>query len=479
MFNSALTLLAFAATAPGQIIIETEFPPPVILLPACPAPAPPSRSALPEVREVRSPVEVRKPEVHEARKPWGDEVLRWNQAALEAIKVEKTSPPVAARNLAIVHAAMYDAVNGVTQSYQPYAFIATGPAGTSADAAAAVAAHRTLVDLFPRQARQFDTALEESLARVPRGPGRDAGITLGKTVAEKTLEWRTRDVDAERARYVVDGGIGRWKPTPPNFGQPLLPRWGTLPCFAMRGSAQFRPKGPPALDSEAFAKSFSEVKALGSADSKTRTPEQTEIAKFWADGAGTVTPPGHWNRIAQDVALKRGQSLTDNARMFAMLNVALSDAAVACWDCKFHYDFWRPVTAIREADRLKDPKLAAEPKWTPLLDTPPFPSYTSGHSTFSSAGATILGIAVGDDRFRFSTTSDDLPGVTRSFERFSDAAKEAGMSRIYGGIHWDFDNRDGLIAGEALARYVAENYFRTKAQAREPDGIARQATASR
>jgi hypothetical protein len=471
MFYGAVTALALAGATPGQFIFEPDCPPPVILLPIAPCPAPsaapaPAPSPAPQVREVRTPN-------HIARKPVGDEVLRWNNVMLEAIKAEKTSPPMAARNMAIVHAAIYDAVNGITQRSQPYAFIATGPAGTSPEAAAAVAAHRTLVDLFPKQAERFDKLLEESLSAVPPGPGRDAGITLGKAVAEKTLAWRTPDREAERGKYTMDGGVGRWKPTAPKFAEPLLPGWGALPCFAMRGSAQFRPAGPPALNSEAFLNSFQQVKALGGVDSKVRTPEQTEIARFWEDGVGTVTPPGHWNRIAQDVAVRRGQSLAENARMFAMLNVALADAAVSCWDSKFHFDLWRPITAIREADRLKNAAFVADPKWTPLLATPPFPSYTSGHSTFSSAGATVLGIVVGDDRFRFSTTSDDLPGVTRSFERFSEAAKEAGMSRIYGGIHWDFDNRDGLISGEGVARHVAQNYFKMKAEAGAPVAAAR------
>jgi hypothetical protein len=235
-----------------------------------------------------------------------------------------------------------------------------------------------------------------------------------------------------------------------------LPGWGNVPCLAVADPTKFRPPGPPALDSAAYTKSLRTVRDIGSATSAVRTKEQTEIARFWEDGAGTVTPPGHWNRIAQTVATEKKLALAEAARLFALLNVAMSDAAIICWDCKYRFDFWRPVTALRETD----------PDWTPLLPTPPFPAYTSGHSSFSGAAATALASFFGTDRVRFSSTSDGLPGVTRSFESFSSAAEEAGMSRIYGGIHWDFDNTDGLACGREVAGYVARNHFRPVARER-------------
>jgi membrane-associated phospholipid phosphatase len=227
----------------------------------------------------------------------------------------------------------------------------------------------------------------------------------------------------------------------------------------MRSGEQFRPPPPPALSSAGYVTSFQEVKALGAAASTTRTPEQTQIALFWADGDGTVTPPGHWNRIAQAVAVARGNSLAGNARLFALLNIALADAAVVAWDCKYKYDLWRPVTAIRCADLTGNPDTAVDPDWTPLIKTPPFPSYTSGHSTFSSAAAAVLANFFGTDALPFATTSEDLPGVTRSFGRFSAAAEEAGMSRIYGGIHWSFDNSAGLTSGRDLGDYVSRHFL--------------------
>ena len=189
-----------------------------------------------------------------------------------------------------------------------------------------------------------------------------------------------------------------------------------------------------------------------------RTPDQTEIANFWADDEGTVTPPGHWNRIAQTVALQRGTSLAENARLFALLNLTLADAGIACWDSKYTFNFWRPIYGIREADPAMNPGTTPDLDWTPLLTTPAFPTYTSGHSTFSGAAIAALAAYFGTDEVRFANTCDTLPGVSRTFTKFSAAAEEAGKSRIYGGIHWEVDNREGLTCGRAVGEYVAR-YF--------------------
>ena len=186
-------------------------------------------------------------------------------------------------------------------------------------------------------------------------------------------------------------------------------------------------------------------------DSTERTAEQTLIARFWADGAGTATPPGHWNQIADDVARQRDTDLVQNARLFALLNIALADAGIASWDAKYYYGFWRPITAIREAGADGNALTMPETDWSPLLATPPFPSYTSGHSTFSGAASEVLSFFFGPEH-RVHHSTDDLPGVVRSFDSFSEAAEEAGMSRIYGGIHFGFDNRDGLAQGRAVGR---------------------------
>ena len=218
----------------------------------------------------------------------------------------------------------------------------------------------------------------------------------------------------------------------------------------MNSPDEFRPTGPPALTSQAFADAYNELLALGSVTSSVRTADQTQIARFWADGAGTVTPAGHWNQIAEEVAQAAGNGVGETARLFAMLNIAMADAAIAAWDAKAFYSFWRPVTAIRAGDTDGNDLTAPDPEWSSLLITPPFPEYISGHSTFSGAAATVLEAAFGDQT-SFSIGSPGLPGVTRTFTNFSAAAAEAGCSRIYGGIHYEFSNQDGLATGARLA----------------------------
>ncbi len=383
-------------------------------------------------------------------------VLRWNDLALQAIRADKTSPPLAARHLAVMHLAMYDAVSPGRRAHEPFHVRVAGPADASSESAVAAAAWRVLKTIYPQYGDTFDDALNE----LPDLDGLDEGVRWGRKVADWVLAWRNDDRTTAPSDYRPKAEPGHWSPTPPAYKSPLLPTWGKAPLFALKSAESVRPPEPPALTSPEFAAAFHEVKALGSVNSRARTEEQTEIAKFWADGEGTVTPPGHWNRIAAAVARDRGLNRAETARLFAMLNVALADAAIACWECKFRFDVWRPVTAIRNAGQLKNPTLVADPDWTPLLATPPFPAYTSGHSSFSGAAAAALAEFFGTDRVRFTTTSDGLPGVTRSFTRFSEAANEAGMSRIYGGIHWAFDNTAGLESGRKVGEYVARNYFR-------------------
>jgi membrane-associated phospholipid phosphatase len=252
---------------------------------------------------------------------------------------------------------------------------------------------------------------------------------------------------------------GRWQPTPPNYDAFLLPQWGNVKPFTMISPDQFRQAPPPDLTSQAYADSLSKTQSLGAVDSVTRTADQTQIANFWKDGAGTVTPPGHFFQIALEVATAKGNTLTENARLFALLGMAEADAAICAWDMKKYYDFWRPDTGIQNADIDGNPNTVADKNWQPLLDDPNFPSYVSGHSTFGAAAAAILAAFSGTDDISFYSTSDSLPGVIRHFDSFSAAAKENGMSRIFAGVHWDFDDLAGYMAGEALGNYVFANYL--------------------
>ncbi len=314
-----------------------------------------------------------------------DIVLLWNEAALNAIKLERTPPPVAARNLAILHISIYDAVNSVARTHRSFHVQLSPPSSTSIVTSATVAGYQALAALYPRQVSRFNAILDDSLASIPEGIAKTDGITLGRKVAAKVLAWRDDDLKVKKRTYFSRSELGRWQPTPPDYTPPLLPEWSSVRSFAIRSPADFHPTGPPDLTSEDFIQAYWEVKSIGGAKSNIRTKDQTEIARFWADGLGTVTPPGHWNRIARTVAEDRKNTLVKNARLFAMLNVALADAGIVCWDCKFKFDFWRPVAAIRSADRMRNPILTSDSQWTPLLPTPPFPAYPSGHSTFSGA----------------------------------------------------------------------------------------------
>jgi membrane-associated phospholipid phosphatase len=386
-------------------------------------------------------------------------VLEWNQLALQAIGQARVSPVVASRALAITQAAVYDAVNAIDRSFEPYYAQVHASHGASLEAAAAQAAHDALAALFPSQASTFDAALAADLVGIPPGRARQ-GTAVGREVARQIIEWRSTDGADAMAPYTPGSGPGAWQPTPPAFQPALAPQWASVTPFALASGSQFRPAAPPALDSAEYAAAFNEVKSLGSADSTTRTEEQTQIAEFWNDGLGTAFAPGYWNNIAQDVATEQGLSLVSEAHLFALLNIATADALISCWDAKYAYSFWRPVTAIRAADTDGNPATEPDTSWAPLLVTPNFPSYTSAHSTVSGAAAEVLTALFGD-HYQFTVSAVSVP-YTRSFGSFEAAAAEAGRSRIYGGIHYTFDNINGLAVGGEVADYVMGNVLKPR-----------------
>src|SRR5262245_21109089 len=396
-----------------------------------------------------------------------DVVLEWNQLALHAVGQARVTPMVASRALAITQAAVYDSVVAIDRSFEPYHAHVHASRGASLEAAAAQAAHDTLTALFPAQAGTFDSALAADLAGIP--PGRACqGVEVGREVARQILDWRSTDGSGATVTYTPGTDPGDWRPTPPAFLPALAPHWRYVTPFAMTRGDQFRPGAPPALDSADYAAAFDEVKDLGRADSTTRTAEQTQIARFWNDGLGTAFAAGYWNRIAQDVATDRGLDLVSDARLFALLNIALADSLISCWDAKYSYNLWRPVTAIRAADTDGNPDTEADAGWTPLLVTPNFPSYTSAHSTASAAAAGVLTALFGDHN-DFTVSAVSVP-FTRSFGSFEAAAAEAGRSRIYGGIHYTFDSVNALAAGGQVADYVLGNFLKPRDEGHEPDG---------
>jgi hypothetical protein len=388
-----------------------------------------------------------------------DVVTDWNGVLLDAIRVDKTSPPKASRAMAAVNVAIFDAVNGILGGYTPYHVTASAPTGASPEAAAVAAAHKVLVGLFPAQKAAFDAERAASLAAIPDGAAKSAGISWGDSVAAQILALRANDHAADVVNFLAPSGGTWWVPTPAALAPALLPNWPLVTPWTLSTASQFRQGGPPAPGSAEYTAAFREVKWFGRNTSVNRTAEQTQIALFWADGAGTATPPGHWLLIAQGISEERHLTLIENARLFALMGLAVADAAIVSWDHKYYYNNWRPITGIRLANTDGNPGTKADPTWESLIATPPFPSYTSGHSTFSASSARVLELFFGSDNASFSTTSDGLPGVTRSFSSFSQAAEEAGQSRIYGGIHWQYDNQAGLTSGRELGEHVFFNFL--------------------
>ena len=394
-----------------------------------------------------------------------DVVTDWNTEALNAIRAANTPPPTASRNLAILHASIFDAVNGIDRTYEHYFATGNVPASSSTHAAAAAAAHKVLVALYPALQPQFDSLYVQSLSVVHDGPQKQQGVEWGEYVASAILQWRSTDGSANNVPYTPGTNPGEWRPTV-SFGgivrPALLPQWGLVKPFGLTTGSQFRPPAPPPLNSVQYAAEVNQVKALGAAIGSIRTAEQTQIARFWGYGPTTATPPGHWNQIAQAVAVQQHNSLVENSRLFALLNIALADAAIVSWDCKYVYNYWRPITAIQEADTDGNQDTIADPAWTSLLATPPFPEYTSGHSTFSGAAAAVLAFFYKKDQMHFSIGSDDLPGVFRSYDSFSQAAIESGISRVLGGIHFMSSNLYGLATGGAIGSYVSSHVLQPK-----------------
>jgi hypothetical protein len=384
----------------------------------------------------------------------GNAALEWNKQAINAIRYSRTPPPQASVYLAMLHVAIYDAMNGVAPTHHAYLVTPTSEAaGANADAAAAAAAHVVLHALLDKNMnpRVFDDVYAAELAKLSDDAAKTRGIAWGESVAKKILAARA-DAGLEReSHFALVDQPGHWRPTPPNFRPATSPHWGEVRPYALQTGGQFRPAPPAPPGTPAYDVDLAETCRLGARDGAERTEYETQGTAFWADDLGSCTPPGHWNEIAQGIATEQKLSAPATARLFALLNIALADAGIACWDAKFHHDFWRPETAIREDARHP------RPEWLPLMETPSFPEFTSGHSTFSRAGAQMLTRYFGREDFTFTATSDGLPGAARTYKSLSAAVDEIGRSRIFGGIHFETANREGQNVGRAVANFAFEH----------------------
>ncbi len=395
----------------------------------------------------------------------GDVIIAWNQTMLDAIRATKDTLGLSTRTMAMVQAAMYDAVNGIDHFGSVYEVsVPTAEAqGASPEAAASEAAFDVLSSLIPQETSLYNATLAESLADIPDGASKTAGFAVGDTVAAGILAWRANDGSNLQVPYVPGTAPGQWRPTPPDYSVAWGPEWGQVTPFAIPSAKQFLPPPPLALNSPAYAAALNMTESLGAKNSKTRTPQETQIADFWAyDVAGMGPPPVLYNQITQDVALEQHNTLDQDARLFALVDVAMGDAGIVTWDAKYTYNLWRPITAIRDANQDGNPATVADPTWTPLGSpgdgvranfTPNFPAYVSGHAAFGAALFTTLADFYGTDRMTFTIGSDEEPGTYETFNSFSAAAKQNGMSRIYLGIHYIFDKTAGITEGDAVGNY--------------------------
>jgi hypothetical protein len=441
-------------------------------------------------------------------------VRQWNEAAIDTSGLdhspvaagesrvfgEQFGPCRASRAMAIVHIAMFDALNAINGGYRSYTSIPKAPAGASQRAAVAQAAHDTLAALFPSQAPRLNTLLEDELEQIPAGRARNAGVATGRLAAEAILALRANDGSSRvdptvGVDYITSNEPGRWRQDPISLSPLALgAHWGEVRPFVLSRGSQFRVPRPPKLSSGAYAAAFNEARALGGDGVVTptsRTDEQSFIGIFWAyDGTPSLcAPPRLYNQITAQVAEQMGSHGMELARLLALVNVAMADAAITVWESKYHWDFWRPVTGIREADPGTGPtgagdhnhRTAGDPTFTPFGApasnlhgpnfTPPFPAYPSGHAGFGGAVFQTLRRFYGSDDVAFTFVSDEFNGVTtdnngnvrpympRTFSSLSEAEEENGQSRIYLGIHWSFDKTEGIHQGRRVANCVMDRAF--------------------
>ena len=387
-------------------------------------------------------------------------VLYWNDQVIDATRLARNPPPLASHHMATFHAAIFDAVNGITRKHHGWLVNEPAPAGTDMDAAIAGAAHAVLIALWGQATNphNIQVAYEKVLAGIPDSPAKAGGLAWGRHVAEAILAVRAKSgFDKPIPDQYSSTEPGKWRETPPGFRPPVLPHWAHVTPFVLTSPDQFRAPPPPPVDSKQHTEELAYIAKIGARDGAERSEYETLSTAFWSDDLGTCTPPGHWNIIAADLAQRNHLSVPETARLFALLNFAEADAAISCWDTKFFYRTWRPETAIRELDAKLNPDAKPNPDFIPLMVSPAFPSYISGHSTFSAAAARLLERFFGTDEIGFSVRSDGLPGAVRSYKKLSEARNEIGMSRLFAGIHVMSDNLEGQKAGTRIADWVFEN----------------------
>jgi hypothetical protein len=384
-----------------------------------------------------------------------DAVLDWN-AVMQATVSQVPDPFLQGRSATITQVAVFEAVNAIVGDYQPYLGSVTAPPGASPEAAAVAAAHRALVRLHPDQATSLDAHRVASLAAIADGPAKDAGIAVGEAAALAVLATRTDDGSNDDTSYTPGTAPGRYRPTPPDFTPAFRPGLGQVDTFAINSGAQFRVDPPPALHSARYTRDYNEVKKVGELHSSHRPPARAAVARFYAvnDAVQIYFP------AARQVSQAQGRTLAENARGFALLGMAIFDAVVACFDSKYLYDLWRPVTAIHLADHDGNHKTDADANWASFVPTPPFPSYPSGHAAFGAAARRVLERTLGADGHAITLASPLVPGVVLRYSSWKQITDDVDDARIYGGVHYRFDQEAAARQGRRVGSYVLRHWLR-------------------
>ncbi len=384
-----------------------------------------------------------------------NEVAFWNSVLIDFTRLGSAPPPYMSRNMAVLSIAQFDAINAISGHYKPYKYAPIHKTPGASERAAVIAASvAVLRDISNSRRTSYALYLKQAMAELGNSKSVQEGLRIGEESAKAIIDGRANDgTYLSEGKNPVSNAVGLYRESVQADVKASTPFWGRVTTFCLMKGDEMRPHNID-LHSKTYLDDYNEVKDFGGKVSTKRTPNQGETAKFWAFGGGTITPPGAWNQIAAGVILTRKLSLLESSRTYALLNIALADAGIAAWECKYTYNVWRPITAITNADDDGIAETTGDKAWRPLLNTPNFPSYVSGHSTFSSAGATILTALFGD-KVSFTYKGDPHFDVKpRTFKNFWQAAQEAGQSRIYGGIHFQFDNIAGLALGKAIGQDV-------------------------
>jgi hypothetical protein len=393
-----------------------------------------------------------------------DQVLNWNAIATSTVNAQ--NPFAQARFLTIAQLAVFEAVNSITGDYKPYLGRIAARPGASPDAAAVAAAHAVLRTYFPDAAGNLDAARMASLASIPDGEAKVNGVLAGEAAAAAMIALRGNDGAGTPRPYTPLTGPGYWQPTPPAFGAAILLHWASVTPFGLKNGGQFRSDPPPSLTSAQYRRNYDEVKLVGDVASSARPQDRSDVARYFA----TTSAAHAWNQAARQVSEAQGHSLSQNARAFAVLNIAINDGLIASLDSKYYYHFWRPVTAIRAGATDGNPRTEQDAGFTPLIATPAFPGYPSAHASASYAAKEVLEKIYGSGNHRIALSNPAVPGVVLNYTRFARITDDVDDARVFGGIHFRFDQEAGALQGRRVGEYVNKRQLRcVKSAACESD----------